>query len=295
MIGLLVWLAIQQPTLSQVMDRTARYVAEFQERISGIVAEEQYVQQVRYPKSAPAHQDALRRLQSDLLLLRPVGGTDWMQFRDVFAVDGQPVRDRQERLTEIFLNPSETTVTQTATILGESARYNIGALERTINVPLLTLRFLEAKNQPRFSFQRTNSKRPNGMTIEAPAPPGHFRVSTEVWVVEFKEHDSPTLIRTRDRTVHTRLGDLPAKGRFWIEPGTGRVLMSEVVLETNGARGIITVNYQSEPLLGVLVPIEMRERYDHLRNKSIIEGYASYGRFRQFQVLVDEKLGPIKK
>jgi hypothetical protein len=71
--------------------------------------------------------------------------------------------------------------------------------------------------------------------------------------------------------------------------------MSEVILDADNARGIITVNYQSEPLLGVLVPIEMRERYDHLKNKSVIEGYASYGRFRQFQVLVDEKLGPIRK
>jgi len=73
------------------------------------------------------------------------------------------------------------------------------------------------------------------------------------------------------------------------------VLMSEMILEPHGARGVITVNYQSEPLLGLLVPTEMRERYDRLRDKSVIEGFASYGRFRQFQVLVDEKLGPIKK
>ncbi len=52
---------------------------------------------------------------------------------------------------------------------------------------------------------------------------------------------------------------------------------------------MITVNYQSEPLLGLLVPTEMRERYDRLRDKSVIEGFASYGRFRQFQVNVDEK------
>jgi hypothetical protein len=39
----------------------------------------------------------------------------------------------------------------------------------------------------------------------------------------------------------------------------------------------------------------MRERYDRLRNGTSVEGFASYGRTRQFQVLVDEKLGPIKK
>ena len=296
MIGLVLWLAAQQPTLSQVMQRAARYVEQFEQRLSGIVAEEQYVQEVRFSKPTPAHSDSHRRLQSDLLLLRPIGGNEWMQFRDVFVVDGEPVRDRQERLTGIFLNPTETTATQAATILAESARYNIGALERTVNVPLLTLRFLETPNQTRFTFRRTAAARPDAMTREAPAPRGHFQVSsTDVWVVEFQERQSPTLIRTRDRSVHSRLADLPARGRFWIEPDTGQILMSEVILDADNARGIITVNYQSEPLLGVLVPIEMRERYDHLKNQSVIEGYASYGRFRQFQVLVDEKLGPIKR
>jgi len=299
MIALLVWLSTAggpEPTLQQVMERTAQYIAEFEERISGIVAEEQYGQEVKFPKNDKNQwlYTQSRRLTSDLLLLRPIGGDDWMQFRDVFSVDGEPIRDRRQRLTEIFLNPNETTLSQTATILAESARFNIGSLERTVNVPLLPLRFLETKNQKRFTFRRTGNRRPNPMTQESPAPAGHFRVSAEVWVVEFKEHDSPTLARTR-ASVHGPLRDLPARGRFWIEPASGRVLMSEVMFDTSGARGIIAVNYQSEPLLGVLVPTEMRERYDHLRDKSIIEGFASYGRFRQFQVLVDEKLAPVKK
>jgi len=48
------------------------------------------------------------------------------------------------------------------------------------------------------------------------------------------------------------------------------------------------VSYQSEPLLGFLVPIEMRERYDGRRDKSHIEGVATYGRFRQFHVNTTE-------
>jgi hypothetical protein len=43
------------------------------------------------------------------------------------------------------------------------------------------------------------------------------------------------------------------------------------------------------------VPVEIRERYGRLRDKSTIDGFATYGRLRQFQVKVDEKLGPIKK
>lgn len=286
-----------QPTLQEVLARAAEYVATFHERLSGIVAEETTVQQVTYPKHFPSSLNRKRRVQSDLLLLRPVGGMEWIQFRDVFAVDGEPVRDRQERLMRIFLTPDETTDSQTAAILSESARYNIGDVERTINTPTIALRFLEAANQRRFSFRRTGNATPGEMTREAPAPPGHFRVTTEVWTIAFAEKAKPTMIQTRDphKREHGALKDLAAHGRFWIEPETGRVLMSELTLDATGARAAIAVNYQSEPLLGLLVPIEMRERYDRLRNRTVVDGFSTYGRFRQFQVLVDEKLGPIKK
>src|SRR5262249_27582951 len=106
---------------------------------------------------------------------------------------------------------------------------------------------------------------------------------------EYQERMMNTIVRT------TNLRDLPARGRFWIEPDTGRVVMSELILENRHMRGAITVNYQSEPLLGLLVPVEMREHYDKLSDRSIIDALAAYGRFRQFQVRVDEKFAPIKQ
>ena len=89
--------------------------------------------------------------------------------------------------------------------------------------------------------------------------------------------------------------DLPSKGRFWIDPVTGRVLMSELTVENRIIRATIDVSYQSEPLLGLLVPIEMRERYEAKKSGSLVDGQATYGRFRQFQVKVDEKLVPVIK
>jgi hypothetical protein len=87
------------------------------------------------------------------------------------------------------------------------------------------------------------------------------------------------------RTIDHR--DLPSRGRFWIESDTGRVLISELVARNRQVRGTVDVSYQSEPLLGLLVPIEMRERYDD-HHGARIEAIATYGRFRQFQVKVDE-------
>ncbi len=46
-----------------------------------------------------------RDLKSDVLIVRGPAGERWMQFRDVFEVDGKPIRDRAERLAKLFLEP----------------------------------------------------------------------------------------------------------------------------------------------------------------------------------------------
>jgi hypothetical protein len=111
-----------------------------------------------------------------------------------------------------------------------------------------------------------------------PAAPadGVFRVSTEVWAIAFAETGSGTMIRTAQRK------DQPAHGRFWIEPASGRVLMTELMVEDRSVSATITVSFQSEPLLGLLVPVAMRERYEGKRSRSQVDGSATYGRFRQF-------------
>lgn len=271
----------QEPTLTTVLARAGAYVVEFERQLSGIVAEEQYVQHVRHPGATFVVGPERRELRSDLLLVKPAGSGDWLQFRDAFEVDGRSIRDRNERMVRLFLEPPASAAAQKAAILRESARYNIGTIERTVNTPVLSLMFLEPANQKRFKFRRTRDGRPVAAP-ETSASPGHFRVSTDVWVVQFEETQRGTMIRA----THGR--DLPSRGRFWIEPSTGRVLMSELVANNRVVRATIDVSYQSEPLLGLLVPIEMREWYEG-SDRERIDGVATYGKFRQFQVNVDEK------
>jgi hypothetical protein len=134
------------------------------------------------------------------------------------------------------------------------------------------MRFLTAANQPRFKFRRAADQQTATAHI-APDAAGVFRVTAEVWAIDYDEVRKPTLIRT------TRGKDLPSRGRFWIEPDTGRVLMTELRAGDRNVRGTIDVSYQSAPLLGLLVPIEMREEYFD-RGGSHITGVATYGRFR---------------
>jgi hypothetical protein len=222
-----------------------------------------------------------RELTSDLLLVRPEGAPRWIQFRDVFEVDGKPVRDRNERLMHLFLAPDASTAKQVEQIVTESSRYNIGNLLRTINVPVLALMVLDPVNQRRFKFKRGSAAMPK-LSLS-------LAVGADVWVVEYDEAQPETLIRTSNNR------DLPSRGRFWIEPATGRVVTSELIAEDSFVRGTIVVSYQPDVLEGLLVPKEMRERYEVQRNAQRVDGTATYGRFRRFQVQVDESIAPIKK
>ena len=92
--------------------------------------------------------------------MKPGGADAWMAFRDVFDVDGKPVRDRGERLAQLFLNRSMSTDRQIRKILDESARYNIGDIQRNVNTPVYPLLFLETANQFRFKFKQTKERTP---------------------------------------------------------------------------------------------------------------------------------------
>jgi hypothetical protein len=278
--------AQQEPALDTVIERAGAYVLEFQRQLSGIVAQERYVQNVIFMTAATGANYATttpvrhRELTSDLLLVRPVGADRWIQFRDVFDVDGQPVRDRSERLAKLFLTPTSSSAEQAQMIVGESTRYNIGSLERTVNVPVLPLVFLDPKQQPRFKFTRASNAAPSL---------AFARVARAAWTIQYQEVEKDTAIRT------TNGRDLPSRGRFWIEPDTGRVLMTELIAEDVALRAIIVVRYTEEGTIGLLVPGEMREVYDVRHDRSRVEGTATYSNFRQFTVTVDEKLTPVRK
>jgi len=277
--------AAQEPTLEVVLGRAAAYVSEFQRHLSGVVAEESYVQDVRDTQATGVRTSSRvlishRELKSDLLLVKPVGSDRWIQFRDVFEVDGKPVRDRSERLVKLFVEPSPSTAGQVQEIIKESFRYNIGNILRTINVPVFALLVLEPGRQGHFKFTRIEDGGPSlGREFDAPAG---------AWTIRYQEVGRETMIST------TNGRDIPSHGRFWIDPHTGCVLMSELIAEDVALAGTIVVKYQPAPVPDLLVPIAMRERYLERRSGIHITGAATYSRFRQFQVKVDEKIAPIK-
>ena len=267
--------AAQSRSLQDVLKLSAAYVADFRAQLAGIVAEETYQQEItntgRIGGGSTAANSS-RLLRSHLLLVKPVDADRHVELRDVFEVDGKPVRGRRLGIEQLLHDPKAGL--RIAEILTESARYNVGNIQRTINTPLMALMVLDAARQDRFDFKHVEKAQPvftderDTAINETPV----FRVATEMWTVEFRERDRPTIIRTPSGE------DRPAKGRFWIDPSNGSVLISELIVDGGGVIATVTVSYQSEPLMGFLVPVEMRESY--VRYPERITGHARYGRFR---------------
>lgn len=252
--------------------KAGEYVADFERRFGSMVAEERYEQSVRPSfnaaglrgsRSTPAQQTVL---VSDFLLVQ-VPGEGWMPFRDVFERDGEKVRDREARLAKLFIDgSSRSAIEQAKSIMAEGARYNIGAVERNVNLPTLSLAFLTDMHRSRFDFEVGK------------------RSETDGTILEFKERTRPTYITT------TGGRDLPVRGRFWVDEATGTVRRSELHAADTALEARIIVTYQRDAAAGLWVPARMDERYRRARDGSEIYGTATYSKFRKFSVSTSEEI-----
>lgn len=265
--------------LETLLTRAGVYITRFATAFANVVAEERYVQQAsgRQTMSGAGRGAVVpgitgqqrRELVSDFLLVKLAGDDMWVPFRDVFEVDGRPVREREERLTRLLLSPTGQTLDQARLILEESARYNIGNVERTINMPLLALGFLEVVQQGRFRFTLGKEE---------------GREGSGLWVVNYTEQARPTFVRTPDGR------NLFASGRFWIEAASGRVVKTELVFQDDSLRASVTTSFRTDDRFHVDVPFEMAEDYLMQRSRDHITGHATYGRFRRFDVTANEDI-----
>src|SRR5687767_10853996 len=203
--------AVEQPVLLAqergLLDRVSSYVETFQKEFGSVVAEERYEQRIRRFVGATSSSSNARLgetvLLSDFLLVQ-VPGEGWLPFRDVFERDGEKVRDREDRLSALFLTgSSRSAFEQAKRIMDEGARYNIGNIQRNINQPTLALGFASRQHRTRFDFE------------EGPR-------EADGTVLEFKERQRPTFIST------TNGRDLPVRGKFWVDADTGVVRRSEL-------------------------------------------------------------------
>jgi VWFA-related protein len=226
----------------EVRARTAGYVSAFVRGLANVVGEEAFV--LRGPD---------RRVTSDFLLVRhPALVGDFVTFRDVATVNGTDIPDRQERLADLFLKPIGLVRDRVREITLAAEQHVPSVLN-----PIFVLAFLQSDFQSRFEFTVTDA---NGDW-----PPA-------VRAVTFAEMARPTLLRGGVRGDL----DLPVRGTAWIEPDTGRVLQTELVVGTGRSATRLVTRFTLDSHLQIMVPEQMRTENP--------DGVATYGNFRRFNV-----------
>jgi hypothetical protein len=182
-------------------------------------------------------------------------------------VDGKPVRDREDRMMKLFLEPSASALRRAAEIAGASSRHNL-VDSGSLNNPLLAMAFLQRQYVERFRFNVAGLDR---------------KLGPDVRTVRFVEFRQPTLLRGNSNA------DVFSRGLFWIEEGTGRVVKTELQLGSQRAPVRITTLYTFDEDLGIRVPSVMEDWYPDGRAGEF-SGKATYGKFRRFAVRTDESI-----
>jgi len=261
-------LAADEPSLKDVVRRMGTYVQSYGEKASIVVATERYSQEVTAPNVQPAPPRESRVLIADFAIVKAAGLGGWVGFRDVVEVDGKHVSDRDDRLIQI-LTSGAGRMDEAQRLSNESARFNIGSIQRNFNVPTSALFFFRPENLDRFKFTRKAAGRDG------------------TWEIRFRETARPTLIRTPQGAP------VPTEGSIWVEAETGTIVRTRVQMTKFGppAAGArqgtgaaeIDVTYQRIAELDMWLPATMKEVYE---GQFRVTGDAKYTNYRQFQTSV---------
>jgi hypothetical protein len=251
----------QSLPLDTVLERFTTYLREYETQVSELAAEEQYDQWIKRRSGYGGATVGRRKLKSTYFLVRLPDGRAWYGFRDVGSVDGRPVPPRSRSMSEVLTRRTVDAYDEAQAMTRENAKYNIGGVFRTINIPLQALELLLPEYRHRFDFNLAGRERVRGQ---------------DAAVVGFRERVLPSLISDGFG------GNLPAHGRVWIEPATGTILRTELVVAATYLKEmLVRVEYQRDSRLQMFVPVEMEEVYG--LDIEVVHGRANYRNYRRFE------------
>ena len=152
---------------------------------------------------------------------------------------------------------------------------------RTLNVPMTALRYLQRQNQNRSTFEAGRLETRNGRPAVR---------------VRFKEQSALAPLVSSNE-------DARAEGAFWIEPGVGRVLATELSFATASVKASIKVDFAEQTTVSLWLPSVMEEAHQLRLARVLVSlgkpqqvvdwftvgGRATYTNYRQFKVSTDVK------
>ena len=238
----------QSQDIDELRRRVGVYARRFITEFSNVVTEEQYEQ--RFANSARR-----RRLKSDFLLVAYPGKRELvMVFRDVREVDGKPIRDKEDRMTRMFVQPFDNAVRRARDIHRDGLRFNID--NGRMMDPLTVIGYLQLEYQGGFRLTRGDIARDLG---------------PDVRVIDLV----PTAARGRTANA----------ARAWISESTGEIFKTELRSGFGARAQTTTTTFSPDPVLKIRVPAEMRD--DVPRGGDDFIGVATYSNVRRFEVTTE--------
>ena len=258
-----------------VLASAMRYATNYEQGFALLVADETYVQELQRPPNPGTNLSrtnpgggmqgggpvSSQVIKSDFILEQlGMDGEGWMPFRDTYEVKGRKVRNRDDRLLKLFTTNDKSRFDKAAEISNNSAKYNLGNVARTINIPLLGMMFLHPRVNERFEFTDGGEETVNGRVLRKAV---------------YKEVARPTLIKT------SRNRDLALTGTLWIDPFSGTVVRTELNAADIQVRCQVTVSFRRDDTLEMWVPERMDEYYKAYSGLDDIVATATYTNVRK--------------
>ena len=246
--------AAQNRAVRDLIDLASRYVVDYEQHFWALALDEENVQWLERPvhtgsnltRANPAGGmipgGVQRRtvIHSDYVLVQAGPGRGWVPYRDLVSVNGKHVRDRDDRLVRLLKTGRPEAFDEAAAVHDESHRYDVGNVQRTINIPMFGMMLLHPQVRERFEFKAAGDEVIAGRAVER---------------IAYTEKARPTIIKT------SRGKDIALTGFLWIESSTGVVVKTAMTAADPIVRANVYVTFRRDSELGFWVPDVMEEFY----------------------------------
>ena len=262
--------------LPEVLERAAKYVAQVESTLATVVAEERAAQTAEVNRSLGGSNIGMnggtgspilegstvrtkRQSVADVLFVRRPAALTWSAVRQVTEIDGKPASAAKGALDALAADSAKLDAAW-AGLLAETRKSQLGDADREPRSAFDALALLRQDQQARTAFEKQGEDKIGGVTV---------------WRVGFVEQRGPSLMRSTGNV------QVPARGTFWIDPADGRVFRVRLEIGTGITmeQRRFEIDFVPDAALGVLVPSEMKERFENTRGK--VETKSTFARWRR--------------
>lgn len=251
-------LATRAPSARELTALAAAYVRTYDGQLPAVVGEESHEQSLHERTAGRPARDESRHLRSTVAWVHLPRLSDTVAVRDVFEIDGHRI-DGGPGLESLLRAPAATLENNVRDLLNRSAAHNLAPGSRNINFPTFPLVYLRQAH-----VDRSRWRLPRG----GPAT-----------ILSFQERGRPAIVRSESGS-HLR-----ARGRFWLDAGSGQVERAEVHLKGERVTYRLHVRFAHDERLALWLPSRMEDVYERAWGFSYLRvtGTATYSNYRRFE------------